>query len=96
MLGFALNVNAAPAGRQRPGSTRLAGHVPTKAVQKSVFLNRVDGNTQVPITFVLPLRNQDELAELIERLHNPTDELYGKYLTTAEFVARYAPAQEDH
>jgi uncharacterized repeat protein (TIGR01451 family) len=96
MLGFALNVNAAPAGRPRPGFTRLAGHVPAKAVQKSVFLNRLDGNTQVPITFVLPLRNQNELAELIERLHDPADDLYGKYLTTEQFVARYAPTQEDH
>jgi uncharacterized repeat protein (TIGR01451 family) len=96
MLGFALNVNAAPAGKSKPSSIRLTGHVPINAVEKSVFLKRLDGNTQVPITFVLPLRNQNELAELIERLYDPADELYGKYLTTAEFVARYAPTQEDH
>ncbi len=94
MLAFSLHVNAAP--RSGP-STRLSGHVPSKAVHSAVFLNRLEGSTHVPVTFVLPLRNQEELAELIKRIHDPADQQhYGKYLTTDEFIERFAPTQEDY
>jgi uncharacterized repeat protein (TIGR01451 family) len=94
---LSLHVSAAPTARSTPASTRLSGHVPSKAIKNAVFLNRLEGSTQVPLTFVLPLRNQDELAELIARIHDPADrQHFGKYLTTAEFIERFAPTQQDY
>ena len=50
-----------------------------------------------PITFVLPLRNQKALEELIQQIYDPADQQhYGKYLTSAEFIERFAPTQEDY
>jgi kumamolisin len=97
MLTFSLHASAESAATSEPGSTRLSGHVPSKAVSNAVVLNPLEGSTHVPLTFLLPLRNQEELAELIARIHDPADpQHYGKYLTTAEFIERFAPTQEDH
>ncbi len=90
LVTLSLHANAA-------ASVRLSGHVPSKAIQDAVFLNRLEGSANVPVTFILPLRNQQELAELLERIYDPADqEHFGKYLTTAEFIERFAPTQEDY
>ncbi len=78
-------------------SVRLSGHVPSKAVSEAVFLKGLDSPTFVPVTFVLPLRNQEALEALIQRLYDPTDEEhYGKYLTPEEFAEQFSPTQEDY
>src|SRR5581483_10706328 len=76
--------------------TRLSGHTPHKLVNDATLLHRVQENRSIPITFVLPIRNQEELAALIGRIHDSSDELYGKYLTTAEFIERFSPTEEDY
>ncbi len=75
---------------------RLSGHIPQKALSTATYLNGVDPSAEIHLTFVLPLRNQEELEELIQRLHDPNDELYGKFLTSKEFEERFAPTQEDY
>lgn len=89
LLALSLQANAS-------GSVRLPNHVPTNAVNNSTLLQRVETSARIPITYVMPLRNQDELAELIKRIHDPSDQLYGNYLTTDEFMQRFAPTQEDY
>lgn len=89
MLMLALHASAA-------ASIRLPNHIPTKAVNNAVLSHRVEEDTPVHTTFILPLRNQDELQELINRIYDPTNERYGKYLTSAEFIERFAPTQEDY
>jgi kumamolisin len=93
MLSFSLHVHAKP----RPSSIRLSEHVPTKALKNASLMKRVEPTTQIPITFSLPLRNQEELVAFIEQIYDPKDqEYYRKYLSTAEFIERYAPTQEDY
>lgn len=78
-------------------TVRLPNHVPIKAMKNAVFSNDVEAQTHVPITFVLPLRNQEELQELIDRIYDPSDqEHYGNYISSAEFIERFAPTQEDY
>ncbi len=97
MMMLTLFVGAAFSDASQPTSIRLSNHVPVKALKTAVFLNPLDADTHVPITFVLPLRNQEELQDLVGRLYDPTDqENYGKYLTSAEFIERFAPTQEDY
>lgn len=76
---------------------KLAGHVPSKAVADATHMGKLEADAAVPVTFVLPLRNQKELDELIRRLYDPTDhEQYGRYLTAEEFTKRFAPSQQDY
>ena len=76
---------------------RLKGSLPHKAVANAVLAERVDPSAKINFTFILPLRNQEELETLIQRIYDPSDhEHYGKYLTSSEFNERFAPSEEDY
>lgn len=92
MLGLTLHVSAAASD----SFVRLPHHVPSKAIDNAVFLHPLEADTTVHTTFILPLRNQKELQGLIDRIYDPTDSHYGKYLTSAEFNERFAPTQEEY
>jgi len=78
-------------------SIRLIGHIPVKAIKNAVLSKQLDTDMHMPMTFVLPLRNQSELEELIQRIYDPTDQQnYGKYLSSKEFIKRFAPSREDY
>ena len=75
---------------------RLLGHVPTKALSSAKLLGRLPGDTQIPVNFVLPLRNQTALQDLLRRIYDPADPLYGHYLKPEEFTDRFGPSQADY
>lgn len=79
-----------------PAPVRLAGHVPSRAIVSARLLGGTPGDTPVSLAFVLPLRNQGELQDLLRRLYDPSDPLYGHYLTPQEFTERFGPAQADY
>jgi kumamolisin len=94
-LLLTMNLDAAPSAGSN--SVRLADHVPTKAVNNAVFLKNLEAATPVSLTFTLPLRNQEDLEELVHRFHDPADKkYYGKYLSSEEFVEQFAPTQKDY
>lgn len=96
MLALVFQVGAAPS-ETFDSSVRLSGHVPNKAMSKAVFLKRLEPNAHIPLTFMLPLRDQEALEEFIQRIYDPADQQhYGKYLTPEEFAERFAPTQEDY
>ena len=96
LLTFTLQAGAETAAVSKSDTMRLAGHIPTKAMTHAVCLNRLEAETQVPMTFILPLRNPEKLQDLINRIHDPADPQYGKYLTSKEFNRRYAPTKADY
>ncbi len=92
-----LGANLIPGGEAAAQSfVRLPGHVPAKAIEKAVLQGRVPSSTEIRASFSLPLRNQQELDELLGRLYDPTDPLYGDFLTMQEFADRFGPTQADY
>ena len=79
-----------------PSPLRLRGHVPTKAMAAANLLGRLPSDTQISMAIVLPLRNQAELQELLGKIYNPVDPLYGHFLTPEEFTDRFGPTQADY
>lgn len=77
-------------------AARLQGHIPHEAIAKAQHLGALDESSVVQVSLNLPLRNQQELAALIQRFHSPSDPLYGKFLTTEEFTTQFAPTQQDY
>ncbi len=75
---------------------RLTGHVPLAAVAHAHLVGRVAAAQTVSLALTLPLRNQAELSDLLSRLSTPGDPLYGKFLTPAEFTARFGPTPSDY
>jgi len=75
---------------------RLTGHVPYETTAESNLFKRLNSNAKINFSFILPLRNQEELEVLISRISDPFDEYYGKYLTTDQFNEKFAPSYEDY
>ena len=75
----------------------LAGAVPPSARLRSAQgLGRLDPQTNLRVALVLPLRNQDKLADLLRRQYTPGDSLYHHFLTPPDFTALYGPTQADY
>ncbi|HZT44291.1 MAG TPA: protease pro-enzyme activation domain-containing protein [Chthonomonadaceae bacterium] len=86
----------ARAGTAPPDLVALPDHVPQAAIAQARLLGRVDANQPIQLALVLPLRNQTELEDLIQRLYDPRDPQYGKYLTPEQFTAMFGPTQADY
>jgi kumamolisin len=79
-----------------PSMVRLPGHIPGKAIANAKWIERLDSKTVIPITFSLPLRNQQELDDMLHRIYDPSDPLYAHFLTPQEFTDRFGPTQGDY
>ncbi len=82
---------AAPAA----GRVRLSADTPA-ATSAARPLGRLPASETVAGAVTLALRNQEQLSDLLTRLHDPADPLYGKYLTPEEFTARFGPTERDY
>jgi len=97
LLAISLGAGLAPPSvRAEADSVRLRDHVPAKAVADAHLQGRLPAGTQLSMVFSLPLQNQQELDQLLARLYDPADSLYGHYLSSDEFTAQFAPAQADY
>lgn len=76
--------------------SNLPGHVPEANISQAQYKGPMATATQLDLTVALPLRNQSDLKILLQRLYDPKDALYGKYLTPTEFTANYGPTQSDY
>lgn len=77
------------------GPVRIAGHIP-QVVKFSQPVDWVDPNENVSLAFVLPFRNQAALDDLVRRQYDPSDPMYGQYLSNQQFVAQFGPSQGDY
>lgn len=89
VTGLALLATAAPA--HAAPRVRLAGTVPTYA-RAARALGAVADGASVHAIVALKHRDQAGLDELIASVTTPGSASYGKFLTPAQFEARYAPS----
>jgi subtilase family serine protease len=75
---------------------RLPGHVPYGAINFARHIGRLSSNAAISMALVLPLRNEADLQILLGRLYDPADPLYGKYISTQEFIDQFSPTQADY
>lgn len=80
---------------QAPQQTLLSGHLPA-VVPNLQPLERMNGSTRLRLSINLPLRNRDELTNLLEKLYDPTSPDYHHYLKPEEFDARFGPTEQDY
>ena len=74
---------------------RLRGHVP-EAVGASRALGPVGRATRMNLALGLPLRNQSELAALVQQVADPASPNYRHYLTPEQFAERFGPTEADY
>lgn len=86
-----------PLSAQTPAAgtlVQIPGHIP-RAVLSAQPLGALSGAQTVSLAVSLPLRDQQGMDDLLRRLYDPRDPLYGHYLSPADFAARFGPTQSD-
>ena len=73
----------------------LPGHI-SRIVDESQPLGALEASAPVRLAITLPLRNQAQMDSLLKSLYDPLDPLYGRFLTTTEFNAHFAPTAADY
>ena len=81
-LALCLTALTAAAAHAQP----LHGHVP-RAVLSSRSVGRVHPATRMDLAIGLPLRNQEQLEELLAQLADPASPNYRQYMSAEQFAA---------
>ena len=75
--------------------TILNGHVPA-AIAHLIPVAQLPATNQLNLAIGLPLRNTEELSNLLQQVYDPSSTNYHKYLTPDEFTARFGPTVGDY
>src|SRR5438309_7876127 len=86
---------AARSSAQNRGWTRLPGHTPSPGLI-AARVARVAPQEPIALALTLPLRNQDQLEDLLGRLYDPQDPACGHYLSSADFQSRFTPTEAQY
>jgi subtilase family serine protease len=79
---------------QSPLATRHVREVTVNG--QAPMVGRLPATQSMRLVFVLPLRNQDGLRNLLQELYDPSSPNYRHFLTVEEFTSRFGPTQEDY
>ena len=82
-------------GAQQVGRQLLSGHVPAVAAHLTP-VGRLEADRQLTLAIGLPLRNKEELTNLLQGIYDPASSAYRHYLTPAQFAEAFGPTKEDY
>jgi subtilase family serine protease len=89
-LAMTMWANAAP-------HATMTSHVPDAVALGAAPLVGAPARTQtMELTISLPLRNEAELGAFLTDIYNPASPDYRRYLSVADFTARYGPTAGDY
>jgi len=74
---------------------QLGGRAVPNQVKTARLAGRVLGDRKQSVSFVLALRNTDQLADFLKRVYDPADPMYGHYMTPGDFVEQFGPTLAD-
>jgi hypothetical protein len=73
----------------------LTGHVP-RAVATQKPVGRMDAAARLDLALGLPLRNPEQLEELLGQIYQPGSTNFRRYLTPEQFTAAFGPTEKDY
>lgn len=77
-------------------------HLPTHHVRDVVIngeaklIGALPTAQHMQLAIMLPLRNQTQLTDLLQRLYDPTSPEYRHFLSVAQFTAQFGPTADDY
>ena len=77
------------------GWVPLRGHAATEPISAHL-ISHTSAQTMVPLAVALPLHNEAALDDLLRRLYDPKDPLFGHFLTGTDFVQRFGPTAAEY
>jgi len=90
LFGTALVVTGA-----QPGRVTLSGHVPA-ATAALTATGQLPATNTLSLAIGLPLRNQEQLTNLLRELYDPASTNFHKFIKPVEFAARFGPTEADY
>src|ERR1700691_421914 len=90
-LAAFLGLTSAPAQQRQV----LQGHVPA-AVKTLQPIGDLPASTNLSLAIGLPLRNREELTNLLHDIYDPASTNYHHYLTPVQFTERFGPTEGDY
>jgi kumamolisin len=84
------------------GTKARAQSMPTRHIHKEMaggqgkLLGHLPATQQLKLNLALPLRNEAELDDLLQKLYDPKSGLYHQFLSVEEFTARFGPTEQDY
>jgi len=63
---------------------------------QAALVGRLPAAQSLRLAIALPLRNESELDELLQRIYDPHSSSYHQFLSVEEFTERFGPPQEDY
>jgi subtilase family serine protease len=95
LLAVSLFVSStAPASEQPPARVTIQGNV-APALQDATFVSHSDPNSVLTIVVGLKLHNEEEFADLLNRLYDTNSLDYHRWITPTDFLTRFSPSQSD-
>ena len=91
----ALLAAASAAAASAESFARVAGARPP-VMASSLIVGAEAAEAPVSLAITLPWRNQVQLDVLLKHMYTPSDPLFHRYLTTDQFIARFAPTEADY
>jgi subtilase family serine protease len=75
----------------------MTSHVP-EAVASGVapLIGHLPSSQRLSLAISLPLRNEAELDDLLQRIYDPQSPSFHKYLIVQQFTERFGPIESDH
>jgi subtilase family serine protease len=74
----------------------MTSHVPAAVISgQAVRVGWLDPAQRVSLAISLPLRNEAELLDLLQRLYDPQSASYHHYLNVKQFTEAFGPSQAD-
>ena len=73
----------------------LKGHVPP-ATKRLAPVGRLESGRRLDLAIGLPLRNRENLTNLLQELSQPSSANFRRYLTADQFASFFGPSQEDY
>ncbi len=75
----------------------LRGHIPRAVTELHLQpVGQLSGSTNLYLAIGLPLRNQEELNNLLRQIYDPASPNYHRYLTPEQFSERFGPTEQDY
>ncbi|HEX3896033.1 MAG TPA: S53 family peptidase [Rudaea sp.] len=79
------------------GKLMTGSHVPAAvATGQAPRLGMLPAERRLQLSLNLPVRNQDQLDELLQQLYDPSSPNFHHYLSVEEYTARFGPTQADY
>jgi subtilase family serine protease len=88
---------AVTAQAQTVGKQRLHGHRPEAVARFHLQpTGRLSATQRLNLAIGLPLRNQEELDNLLQQIYDPASPKFRQYLTPKQFTERFGPTEQDY